>query len=254
MRALWLLLGLILPLPATAQESVVLGLSRSEVQITTNFEGSEILIFGAIRREAPPPEAPPLQVIITVEGPSEPLTVYRKARVLGIWANTDAVQVDAAPSFYAVATSAPFHQAISDTEDLRHGVSIPKAIRSVGAPMTVADSQSFTDALIRIRKANGLYQRRENSVDVTEQTLFRTTVQLPANLTEGDYRTRIFATRGGAVVAMGETTIEVSKVGLERWLFNLSRQQPLLYGLMSLAIAIAAGWGASAAFRFLKSS
>jgi len=46
----------------------------------------------------------------------------------------------------------------------------------------------------------------------------------------------------------------VRKVGLERWLFTLSRQQPLVYGLMSLAIAIAAGWGASAAFRVLRRS
>ena len=240
--------------PATAEESVVLGLSRNAVEITTNFEGSEILIFGAIRRETPLPDGPPLEVIVTVEGPSAPLTVYRKARVLGVWANTASVEVDAAPSFYAVATSAPFHEAISDTEDLRHRVSIPNAIRSVGAPMTIDDSQSFTDALIRIRKENGTYQRRENTVEVTEQTLFRTTIGLPANLTEGGYRTRILATRGGRVVAAGETTLQVGKVGLERWLYNLSRQQPLVYGVMSLAIAIAAGWGAAAAFRYLKSS
>jgi Putative transmembrane protein (Alph_Pro_TM) len=54
------------------------------------------------------------------------------------------------------------------------------------------------------------------------------------------------------VVSSYETSIDVRKVGLERWLFVLSRQQPMLYGLMSLAIAIAAGWGASAAFRLAR--
>jgi hypothetical protein len=44
----------------------------------------------------------------------------------------------------------------------------------------------------------------------------------------------------------------VHKVGLERWLFTLSREQPLVYGLLSIAIAIAAGWGASAAFQVLR--
>jgi hypothetical protein len=77
-------------------------------------------------------------------------------------------------------------------------------------------------------------------------------VSLPANLTEGAYRTRIFLTRDGQIVSDFETEIDVRKVGLERWLFTLSRQQPMLYGLMSLAIAIAAGWGASAIFRFLR--
>jgi hypothetical protein len=33
----------------------------------------------------------------------------------------------------------------------------------------------------------------------------------------------------------------------------MAHELPLLYGLLSLAIALAAGWGASAAFRYLRS-
>ncbi|KMK66261.1 TIGR02186 family protein [Puniceibacterium sp. IMCC21224] len=256
-RRLLHLLALSLGLaPATASaqtdEQVIIGLSRSNVQITTNFDGSEILIFGAIKRESLIPQGPPLQVIVAVSGPSVPVTVRRKERRFGIWVNVDAVEVDLAPSFYAVATSAPWSETISEIEDLRHSVSIPQAIRSVGAPMSVQDSQSFTEALIRVRTNSGLYQLHEETVDLNQQTLFDTAVALPANLTEGAYRTRILLTRDSIVIAEHETTIEVGKVGIERWLFNLSHEQPLLYGLLSLAIAIAAGWGASTGFRLLR--
>lgn len=249
LRALALLITL--ALPASAEE-VVLGLSQTKVSITTNFDGSEIFIFGAVKRETEIPAGDPLQVIIAIQGPSEPLTVRRKEKRYGIWINTEAVEVDAAPSFYAVATSAPFADVLSATEDLRYKISIPRAIRSVGAPMEVADSQSFTDAVIRIRKANDLFQVHEGTIEFNEETLFRTSIAMPANLTEGVYSTRIFLTRSGKVVSEYETEIEVSKVGLERWLFTLSRQQPLLYGLLSLAIAIIAGWGASAIFTVLR--
>jgi uncharacterized protein (TIGR02186 family) len=131
-------------------------------------------------------------------------------------------------------------------------VSINRAIRSVGAPMNILDAQSFTDAVIRIREANGLYTLQEGSVSIDQQTLFRTSINMPANLTEGDYSTRIFITRDGAVVDQLSTTIDVRKVGLERFLFSLSREQPLLYGLMSLAIAIFAGWAASAVFQVIR--
>ncbi len=143
---------------------------------------------------------------------------------------------------------------LSATEDLRYKISIPKAIRSVGAPMTVADSQSFTEAVIRIRKANDLFQLLEGAVELNEETLFKTSIAMPANLTEGDYSTRIFLTRSGKVISEYETVIDVRKVGLERWLYTLSRQQPLVYGLLSLAIAIIAGWGASAIFSGLRRS
>lgn len=251
MRRFIALLIMLIALPLQAEE-VVLGLSRDKVAITANFDGSDILIYGAVKREAAIPEGSELGVVITVAGPALPLTVRRKEKRLGIWVNTDAVEVDSAPSFYAVATSAPFNTVMSDTEDLRFKVSVPRAIRSVGAPSNILDAASFTEAVIRIREDNGLYQLLEGAVDLREQTLFSTKLDMPANLTEGLYEARIFLTRDGQVVSDYSTTIDVGKVGLERWLFNMSREQPLLYGLMSLAIAIAAGWGASAVFTLFR--
>ncbi len=248
LRAL-LLLVLFAAAPARAEE-VVAGLSQNRVSIDTNFDGSEILIFGAIKREEPAP-AGEMHVIVTVAGPSEPVVVRRKARQMGIWINSDSVEVDRAPSFYAVATSGPWNEVISDTEDLRHKISIGRAIRSVGAEVT--DTGNFTEALIRLRLGNGLYQTNLGTVTLTDSTLFNTDVALPANLIEGNYVVRFFLTRGREVIDSRERTIYVRKVGLERFLYALAYDRPLTYGLLSLAIAIAAGWGASAAFRYLRS-
>lgn len=242
---------LLLALPLQAEE-IVLGLSHDEVAITANFDGSDVTIYGAVKRDSPVPEGAPLEVVITLAGPSEPVMVRRKERVLGIWANTEAVEINAAPSFYAVSSSAPLAQVLSEVEDLRHGISIPRAIRSVGASEAVADATPFSEAVIRIRREAGLYQVLEGDIDLEEQTLFRGRITLPAALTEGEYVTRIFLTRDGAVVDEYETTIAVYKAGLERWLYDTSREKPLFYGLMSLAIAIAAGWLASAAFRVFQ--
>ena len=178
----WVLLLLFMALPAQAPvqaEEVVAGLSQNRIAITANFDGSEILVFGAVKRDAPAPDGQ-MEVLVTVEGPSEPITVRRKERRFGIWVNTDAVEVDRAPSFYAVATSAPMDEILSD------------------------------------------------------------------------YITRILLTRTGQVVDEYQTEIAVRKVGLERFLFNLAHGQPLVYGLLSLAIAIAAGWLASAVFRYIR--
>jgi uncharacterized protein (TIGR02186 family) len=128
---------------------------------------------------------------------------------------------------------------------------VPRAIRSVGA--SVSDSPTFTEALIRIRATNGLYQSLPEAVSIAEQTLFSASVQLPANLIEGTYRARIFLTRDGRVVDAQVAEIEVQKTGIERWLYRLSQEQPLIYGILAILIAIAAGWAASAAFRYIRS-
>ena len=249
MRLLSLLI--LLAAPAFAEEEIVLGLSQDEVAITATFEGSEILVFGAIRRDSPLPSGL-LGVIVTVAGPNVPIVVRRKDRRLGIWVNVDDVKIDAAPSFYAVATSAPLKKILRASEDLHNRISLPQVIREVGT--NVLDSRSFSRALTRIREANDSYLTLEGAVDLSRDTLFETRIAMPANLTEGAYSTHIYLTRSGKVVSEYETSIDVRKVGLERWLYTLSRQQPLMYGLLSLAIAIISGWGAAAIFSGLRRS
>ena len=251
-RVLSFVLSLALASSALGEE-IVAGLSQNRVSITADFDGSEILVFGAVKRDFPfPKDSGKLQVIVAVAGPSIPVTVRRKERRYGIWVNTDTVGVDSAPSFYAVATSGRLRDVLHESEDQHHRVSVQHAIQSGDAGSASDDNLSFIDALIRIRKHERLYLEQPYTVIMEEQTLFRTKVVLPANLTEGDYTTRIFLTRDGKVIDQLEKVIFVTKVGLERFLFNLAHERPLAYGVLSLLIAVVAGWLASTLFRTLR--
>ena len=249
-----LIVWLCLAVPAwSAGEEIVSGLSQNRVSITANFDGSEILVYGAVRREAPVPVGGGfLQVIITVEGPTAPLVVRRKERVAGIWINNAAVTIDAAPSFYVVATTGAINDILAETDDLRHRITLDRVIRAVGISAEAEDAPAFVAALERIRQAEGRYRLEEGRVQLTAETLFRADVVLPANLTEGDYRVRIFLTREGRVIDSQERLIRVNKAGLERFLFNLATDLPLVYGLLALVLAVLAGWGASAVFRLIR--
>ena len=252
LAAVFSLLLALLAAPALAQEKVVAGLSQNRISITAQFNGSQILIYGAVKRNAPEPGGAPLKIIVTLEGPSLPVTVRRKVKTGGIWINRDKVEVDSAPTYYAVSTSAPIGTIITHTEDLRRSITIPNAIRSVGAPATVLDSAAFSEALIRLRTHEGLYRMSEGAVDIVEDTLFRANFDLPANLVEGNYRVRIMLYRDKMLVDDETETIFVRRVGLERWLANTAEQQSEFYGVLALLIAGFAGWAAAVVFRFIR--
>ena len=246
------LLTLALAGPALADESIVTGLSQNRVSITADFVGSEILVYGAVKRDAPAPEGSPLEVIVTVEGPASPVTVRRKERVAGIWINNASVRVDSAPSFFAIATTGPLNHILSDTENLRFDITIERVIRAVGITSEAEKAGEFLLALLRVRTQEDRFRVLEGKVELTEDTLFRTDVELPANLIEGEYKVRIFLLRDQKVVAHQERLVGVRKVGLERFIFNLAHERPLVYGLLSLVLAAVAGWGASTAFRLMR--
>lgn len=247
-RAVVALLLALTALPVWAEE-IVSGVNQSDVSITTNFDGTSILVYGAAIREAPAPEWPLMQVIITVEGPAGALVVRKKERVAGIWLNRGAVDIASAPSFYAVATTGDIGDILTPEEDAKYHVTIPQTIKAVGdAP----DQGQYVAALQRIRADSGAYRASLDTVLLLRQTLFRTDITLPANLVEGIYHVRIFLTRGGHVIDIQENQIDVQKAGLERALYKLAMEEPLVYGILSLVLAMVAGWGASELFRRLQ--
>jgi uncharacterized protein (TIGR02186 family) len=239
--------------PAFAAESVVTGLSTEKIALNARFNGSELFVFGAIRRDSPiPPESGPLDVIITIKGPPRQVTVRHQSRVLGIWVNTATLKVRQAPSYYAIASTRPLSSLLGETDRLRYGIGMNEAVRRVAGSDTITDPTPFTDAVVRLRMERGIYSQLDHGVQLVEETLFQTHLEMPANLVEGDYAAQFFLVRSGKVLSTAETTILVEKTGIERWLYNLSKQEPLLYGVLSVLVAFAAGWVAAEVFRLAK--
>ncbi|SEA80167.1 TIGR02186 family protein [Rubrimonas cliftonensis] len=232
-------------------ERVVADVSQNRIAITAGFDGSELFVYGAVARIAPPLEGR-MGVVVRIAGPSTPVLVRRKSRVLGVWANTSSELVDAAPSYYAVAATGPIDETISHTENLRHRVSLRHALRLVDAASTGDEREAFLDAVTRLRESSGLYVIAPGGVAVTGDVLFRASFQLPANIVEGAYRVTVLLTRDRRVIDVFETEIDVAKAGIERLLYDASRQQPLVYGIIAIAIAMAAGLAASETFRWLR--
>ena len=96
---------------------------------------------------------------------------------------------------------------------------------------------------------SGYYNFNNHPVKLKESILFSTSIALPANLTEGDYKTKIHLIQKGEVTNTSIDTIRVRKVGLERWLYKTAHNSPLFYGIFSVLLALLSGWGASAIFR-----
>src|ERR1700724_3696361 len=62
-------------------QALVADLTSHLIAITTGFTGASVVLFGATDG--------PGDVIVAVRGPEREMTVRRKRRVAGIWANTE---------------------------------------------------------------------------------------------------------------------------------------------------------------------
>ena len=100
----------VLPAPVVAQEedpeeSLQMGVAVDVVPIGSDFDGTDIVIFGSI--ENGDPSALKLghyQVVIKVVGAPEDAVVRKKQRILGIWVNKTSKPYKGVPSFYSLAS------------------------------------------------------------------------------------------------------------------------------------------------------
>ena len=72
---------------------------------------------------------------------------------------------------------------------------------------------------------------------------------LPAEVPIGTYQVEIKLFSAGTFVTKTETAFEIVKVGFEQFVATTARQNGLIYGLVTAAMALMTGWMASIVFR-----
>lgn len=233
--------ALIVAAPAGAA-NLAADLSRSVVSITTGFVGSNVILFGAADG--------PGDIVVVVEGPPKDTVVRRKSRVSGIWINRDSVVFRHAPSFYAVAASGPLEKIVSPrtARQFRIGAeNLPLEVRGI---VSEGQANRFRAALIRNQRRDGLFRPSVARVVLPTSgvRLFRTEIFFPSNVPTGAYKVRFMLLRDGFVIQQYERKLMVGKAGMSARVFRFAHEQSFLYGIVAILLAVAAGWGASAAF------
>ena len=230
--------------PAMATSVLVADLNEKEVQISTDFNGANLLLFGTIDREISD------DVVIIVEGPPRDVAIRLKSRVGGIWINTESATLTNIPSFYQISSTRPLNVITSSKslEELQLGLN--------HVPFTLAEDSAISEgiledwqaALIRNMEKSNLWNQNSD-VSIRKGVLFRSNISLPANVLPGNYQVRILHFRSGELIAETNSVIVVRKSGLSADIFEFAHKYSPAYGIFAILFAVFMGLGAARVFR-----
>ena len=245
---------LVLPLGSAGRaERLIVSVSNHRVTVTPNYSGEELVLFGSVEKDAATPaDRTNYDLVVTVEGPRADMVTRRKERKFGIWINTDYRQFLQVPSYLALFANRPFDEITSPEIARRQQLGLNNVLltQRVGADYAdVVPNDAFRSAFIRLRTQRGLYREDPAAVTFLTPTLFRTGIPLPAEVPIGTYEVEIKLFANGALVTKTETAFEIVKVGFEQFVATTARQNGLIYGLVTAAMALMSGWAASIVFR-----
>lgn len=246
--------------PPSPIAAISAALTDTNVRVTSDFRGARIVLYGAVFD----PLARPSDVVVVVRGPDQPVRIARKVRVAGLWVNSRPVVFQGAPGFYRAAANRPLEDIAAFGTLRRLGAGIDHlainapaeqrtetryGVRDVVVSRLGSDYYVWRRAVVRLKEAQGLYFEDDHGVRFVDRGLFRAEIALPAAAPTGVYRADILLFQRGRPVSRRVRLLTVEKVGAERALYVWAHVRPWSYGLAAMAFALAAGWGASAAFR-----
>lgn len=239
---------------AEVRETVQADVSTRRVAVTASFSGTEVVVFGAVdNSKQTSAEAGLYDVVIVLVGTPSRLVARRKANVAGMWMNVQSLVFDSVPSYYAIVSTRPLDE-IASPDVLKaydigfDHVRMTLSSGSFSGPPT-KQIKEFRDAVVRIKQKERLYQQEEYGVAFIGRSLFRASVDLPANVTVGPFDTRVFLFRDGELLSQYTARLNLEREGVEEILHGFALRLPFLYGLATVALAVSAGLLATAVFR-----
>jgi len=222
------------------------------ITVSSDYRGSFITVFGVN-----PDRRGRGDIVVVLRGPGQPANVMRKHRVFALWINGAPVRFSEAPSFFAVLSNRPLRQIASPQSIWRYGLD-PAASAHLESAVPLGDDPSaYRAALVRLRRAQDLYQEysgrpspeARGGLTMFAGGLFRAVVRLPANAPIAQYYADTYLFRDGRLISSQHIPIDVSRIGVERSVHNLATDFSVVYGLLTVLLALGAGWVAAYFFR-----
>ncbi|MCG5234526.1 TIGR02186 family protein [Xanthobacter oligotrophicus] len=236
-------------MPARADRLVV-SVSQPQVRITSSFTGAELVVFGVA--ETQEQDDGPIDVVVTVRGPGERFTTWRKSRVLGLWVNSDRRTFVEAPAFLAVLSNRPTDQ-MASPETLRVeqiGLNYNILVQKVGPDFAdVVPSDPFRTAFLRIQATQGVYREDPGGVAFLAPRVFRAEVSIPGTAPLGRYTVAVKVFRNGSLSATELSSFDVNKTGFEQKIAEFSQRDGWLYGLVVAFGSLVVGFMGNLLFR-----
>ena len=142
-------------------DALVSDIEDKVVEITSNFNGSELFIFGSREMNDNITEGIKSGIIIEVIATAKTRKFRKNERNFGIWVNDDEKVLEGVPDFYYINSSDNIEELLSENEINNNDIGIINHLAKNNNDV----NSDFINALIRIKKKKNLYQFKEGELE-----------------------------------------------------------------------------------------
>jgi uncharacterized protein (TIGR02186 family) len=244
------LLALVITLGFAGTAHAMLTAKANHDHITIDFfyHGSTVSIKGE--------SDPGVDLIIKMTAPEEHQTLKQKGKVGGLlWMNLGTLKFEHVPNFYAVYSTKKTEDILSREELEKYTIGYPALERHVEVTPVANEEEKakWFGEFVKFKEDARVYAMSSGKIETkttdTGRQGYYILTDWPYQAAPGDYLITVYAVKDGKVVEQAETKVNVEQVGVVKTLATMAKNSAAFYGILSIGIALGAGFGVGLVFR-----
>jgi uncharacterized protein (TIGR02186 family) len=232
---LLLLLALLLP-----AEAMAIHVTPEEVLIGTTYNGKDLYVTGEIAADE--------EAVIQIIGSSSEAEFKEMGKVAGLfWMTVAHLSISEAPSAYLIYLP----KALSDWrqhEDTRWtdlNMDFNSLLAKVEIEPEPENKEAVFNEFLKLKTHDGLYQLVDNGVSydaaIDKKKQFRAKIHIPAKIPVASYQVVVTRLKDGIQTGVETGEFHMREEGFPALISTMAFKRSLLYGILSVMIAIFAG-------------
>tara|TARA_B100001057_G_scaffold272587_1_gene272884 strand:- start:244 stop:987 length:744 start_codon:yes stop_codon:yes gene_type:complete len=223
-------------------EEVYFDLSQNNIEIKTDFNGKEIIIFGLLKDDH--------ETLLTIKGQPSKMKIQKKNRYLGVWINDKQITYSKIPTIFFMSSSSNINNILPISTLINEDLSFEKILNNKTFNQNFIfenDQDLWNENFVRIKKDQLFY--KEFEMKIFKNKLFQTSVFFPPNTIPGTYNVDIYYIKNNTIINKGTKKIVVKKTGIGSKIYEFANEKAATYGVFVIIFSILSGLIAATLFR-----
>lgn len=197
-----------------------------------------------------------VDLIIKITSPEGHQVMKQKGKVGGmLWMNVGQLKFENTPNFYEVFSTKKIDDILAQDEREKYLLGYPALAKHVEISPAASGEEKIKwfNEFIRYKEDSKVYASLAGKITTTSLPNGRQEYYIltdwPYQAAPGDYLVTVYAVKDNKVMEQAETKVNVEQVGIVKSLATMAKNNAAFYGLLSIGMALGAGFGVGLVFR-----
>ena len=217
------------------------------IPVNSLYHGSKVVVTGETEAGE--------DIIIKFSSPEKKVHLRKKGKTGGLlWMNVGELEFNPVSDVYLVYSTKNINSILSTEQQDRHALGFDafKRLVEVSPVSDEAEKERWVNEFLKFKGKNRIYGIFDGKVQTDTQgdkETFTVTVDLPYQAPPQEYTVSVYGVKGNSVQDHKEIPLAIETVGALNFISNMAFHKAPMYGIVSILIAIAAGFIVSVIFK-----